>query len=67
MIPGRIRQPWKPPLQTFSNASKFRKSKDRDLGAVLSCLPVPREVDQMGVSVTVAMDSEAGMLPRIED
>ena len=24
----QIRQPWKQPLQTFSNASKFRKSKD---------------------------------------
>ena len=28
IFPGWIRQPRKPPLQTFSNASKFKKSED---------------------------------------
>ena len=60
LIPGLIRQPWKLPLQTFSNALKFRKSAD--ISAVLSYLPVPGKVDQTGVPVTAAM--EAGMLQR---
>ena len=40
LIPGRIRQPWKPPLQTFSNASKLRKSKySFHVHFALSCSP----------------------------
>ena len=62
LIPGRIRQPWKQPLQTFSNASKFRGY--RDLDAVLSRLPFLRKVEQTGFSLTTA--TEAGMLPRME-
>ena len=70
LIPGRIRQPRKQQLHTFSNASKFRKSAGEDIGiwsldAVLSRLPVSRKVDKTGLSVTAPM--KAGMLPRLED
>ena len=69
LIQGWIRQPWKQPLQTFSNALQFRKSRYRDLvhhlDTVLPRLQVPRKMDQTGVSVTAAM--EAGMLQHMED
>ena len=37
----------------------------RDLEAILSRVPIPRKVDQTGISITAAM--EAGMLLRTED